>query len=127
MFDEIKFTMEVEENNCIPFLDILLIRNKDGSIWQKVFKKKAHIDKYLHADSHHHPAQKMGVLQTLFTRACRITYEIHTKEEITYLRKTFTSLGYNNKDIFKAIQKANSSNKKDKSNNPLLLLPISSM
>lgn len=40
MFDEIKFTMEVEENNCIPFLDIFLIRNKDDSIGHKVFRKR---------------------------------------------------------------------------------------
>lgn len=57
---DVKFTMETEENNCISFLDILLIINKDGSIGYKVFMKKAHTDNYLHADSHHHRAQKWG-------------------------------------------------------------------
>ena len=53
---DIQFTMEGEENNCIPFLDILLIRNEDGSLGHKVFRKKAHTDNYLHVDSHHYLA-----------------------------------------------------------------------
>jgi len=60
----------------------------------------------------------MGVLQTLITRACRISYENHTEEEISYLKRTFANLGYNNKSIFKAIQKAKSRNNINKSNNP---------
>ena len=29
--DNIKFTMEIEENNRLPFLDVLISRNEDGS------------------------------------------------------------------------------------------------
>jgi len=54
--------MEVEENNNIPLLDILLHRNKHGSLGHKVFRKKGHTDNYLHAKSHHHPAQNIGVI-----------------------------------------------------------------
>lgn len=118
MSEDIKFTMEVEENNWIPFLDILLIRRNDGSIGHKVFRKKAHTDSYLHADSHHHPAQKMGVLQTLFTRAYRISDINHTEEEISYLKRTFANLGYNNKSIYKAIQKAKSDSNINKVKDP---------
>ena len=56
--NDIKFTMETEENNCIPFLDILLMIKEDGSIGHKVFRKKAHTNNYLHADSHHHPTKR---------------------------------------------------------------------
>ena len=115
---DIKFTMEMEENNCIPFLDILLIRNNDGSIGHKVFRKKAHTNNYLHADSHHHPAQKIGVLQTLFTRACIISDDNHTNEEITYLKRTFANLGYNSKSILTAIKKAKSGSNINKTENP---------
>jgi len=77
--NDIKFTMEVEEKNKIQFLEILLIRNEDGSLGHKVFTKKAHIDNYVHADSHHHPAQNMGVLRTIFTRAFKISYTSHSE------------------------------------------------
>ena len=35
--DHIKFTMEVEENNCLAFLDVLLTRKTDGTIARQVF------------------------------------------------------------------------------------------
>ena len=34
--DSIKFTMEMEENNCLPFLDTLIIRKQDGGVSHKV-------------------------------------------------------------------------------------------
>ena len=51
-----KFTMELEENGSIPFLDVLLTRKEDGTLGHEVFRKKTHMDSYLHADSHHHPS-----------------------------------------------------------------------
>ena len=35
--DHIKFTMEVKENNSLPFLDVLLTRKTDGTIARQVF------------------------------------------------------------------------------------------
>ena len=69
----IKFTMELEENGSIPFLDVLLIRKEDGTLGHRVFIKKTHTLSYLHADSHHHPSQKIGVLNTLAVKASRIS------------------------------------------------------
>ena len=53
---EIKFTMELEENGKIAFLDVLISRKEDGTLGHQVYKKKAHTDSYLHADSYHHPS-----------------------------------------------------------------------
>ena len=58
------------------------------------------------------PAQKMGVLVTLFMRAFKISDDNHIEEEIAYLRKAFTNIGYRNRDIIKAIQRAKSENKR---------------
>lgn len=69
---DIQFTMEIEENGWIPFLDILIIRKLDGYLDHKVFRKKTHIENYLHAYSHLFPAQKIGVIKTLATTAFRI-------------------------------------------------------
>lgn len=107
----IKFTMEVEENNNISFLDIILIRNEDGTLGHKIFKNKAHTDNYLHADSHHHLTQKMGVLRTLFTRSVRISNTSHVDEEIEYSRKVFANIRYKNMDIIKTIRRARFKNK----------------
>lgn len=69
--DHIKFTMEIQENNCLPLLDVLITKKADGSLAHQVYQKKTHTDKYLHADSHHHPSQKNGILNTLATRAIK--------------------------------------------------------
>ena len=53
--NSIKFTMEMEENNSLPFLDTLIIRKQDGGISHKVHRNKTHTEQYLHALSHHNP------------------------------------------------------------------------
>jgi len=85
--------MELEENMSIPFLDVLINRKEDGSLGHKVFRKSTHIESYLHTDSHHHPAQKFGVLNTL-------------NEENEHLFSTFHSIGYKEKEIKRSIEKA---------------------
>jgi len=75
--EHIKFAMELEYNNIIPFLDILMTRKHDGTLGHKVFRKKTHTNNYLHAESHHHPSQKMGVLNIMAIREARISNKEH--------------------------------------------------
>ena len=79
--DSIKFTMELEESNCLPFLDTLIIRKQNGGVSHKVYRKKTHTEQYLHALSHHHPQQKMGVMNTLITKAIKISDTEHLESE----------------------------------------------
>ena len=90
----------------IPFLDILIIRKEDGSLGHKVFRKSTHTESYLHADSHHHPAQKFGVLNTLAIRTLRISDSEHLDEEKKHLVSTFKSIGYKEQETKKAIERA---------------------
>ena len=90
----IKFTMEKEIDGCLPFLDILISKNIDGSLSHLVFRKKTHTEQYLHADSHHFPAQKMGVLNTLATRALRISDNKSFDKESSHLLNVFVENGY---------------------------------
>jgi len=75
--NDIKFTMELEENNSIPFLDVLINRKQDGSLGHTIYRKNTHTYNYLHSNSHHHPNQKLGVLKTLATRAIKIFDKEH--------------------------------------------------
>jgi len=59
--NDIKFTMELEDNNCIPFPNILITRNEDGPLGHQVFKKKTHSVNYLHANTHHYLTHKFGI------------------------------------------------------------------
>ena len=67
----LQFTIELEENRCLPFLDTMTIRS-NGKIEVDIYRKPTHTDKYLHHDSHHRLQHKLSVLSTLFDRAEKI-------------------------------------------------------
>ena len=64
----ITFTFEEEEDNKIPFLDVLILRN-GSSIETTVYRKFTHNDVYLHWDSFSPNSWKVGSLKTLLLRA----------------------------------------------------------
>ena len=65
----IQFTIERESDGQLPFLDILLNREEDGSISTSVYRKATHTDQYLCFHSHHPAAHKRAVVRTLMCRA----------------------------------------------------------
>ena len=64
----IKFTMEKENNGELAFLDTLLKRY-NGEIPVLVYRKPTHTDQYLHSSSHQHTNCKESVVSSLFNRA----------------------------------------------------------
>lgn len=61
--------MEKESRGQLPFLDILLSREEDGSISTSVHRKATHTDQYLSFHSHHPASHKRAVVRTLMCRA----------------------------------------------------------
>ncbi|XP_071439457.1 uncharacterized protein [Hetaerina americana] len=102
----IQFTMETEKNKRLPFLDILIERKRDGSLGHQVYRKPTHTDLYLNGRSHHHPAQKRGVISTLVHRATSVSDQEHLEAEIKHLRKTFQQNGYGTREINMALKRA---------------------
>lgn len=74
--DSIRFTMEQEVNGSFPFLDVLISKKDDSSSSHKFFRNKTHVEKYLHANFHHYPAKKLGVLNTLSTPALEFMIKV---------------------------------------------------
>ena len=64
----IKFTMEVESNKQLPFLDVLVERD-DDKLQTKVYRKATHTGRYLHYQSNHHKSVKIGIARCLYDRA----------------------------------------------------------
>ena len=67
----IKFTMEMEIDGQLPFLDVLVKKNGD-KLSTTVFRKKMHTDQYINYGLNHHPMIKSGVIKCLKTRMDRI-------------------------------------------------------
>ena len=95
--------MEIEDNNNIPFLNILIWKQNDGSLSHRVYYKKAHIDRDLHAESRHHLAQKIGVINTLETRSIRVPNSDHVEQELNHLDDVFKKNGYKEHQLKKVV------------------------
>lgn len=94
LHSNIKFTLEVEKNGMLPFLDVLVCRKQDGSLGHGVYRKRTHPDLYLNARSSHHAAQKTTVLSTLVYRDRAIADKASIPGELQHLWDVFRANGY---------------------------------
>ena len=60
--DSIKFTVEQEVGNAIPFLDVLIICS-NGQLTTKAYRKPTHATRYLNFNSCHNFSQKVVLLK----------------------------------------------------------------
>ena len=104
--EDIKFTMEIEEDNSLPFLYILLSRKEDGFLAHQVYRKKMHVDKCIRYDSHHHLTQNISIINTLTIRAKRIFDFAHLDIELEHLTKIFKNNSYSENLIRKTIKRS---------------------
>ena len=75
----IKFIMETENNNQLPFLDTLIQRSKNGKLSSSIFRKPTDTDCYLNFISDHPLQHKRAVFDTLMHRA--VTLPCHKLEK----------------------------------------------
>jgi hypothetical protein len=61
----IQFTMEIESDSAIAFLDVLVNR-KGTTLATKVYGKPTHTGRYLNINSNHPPHVKRGLIQSLY-------------------------------------------------------------
>jgi hypothetical protein len=70
----IHFTMEIESDGAIPFLDVLDIR-KETTLVTKVYRKPTNTGRYLSFNSNHPPHVKRGLIQSFHKRTSTICQE----------------------------------------------------
>jgi hypothetical protein len=66
--EETKFTIEKEENDCLPFLDVR-VKRKNNKIVTEVYRKPTDSGLILQYDSNHPLTVKKGLVNTLLHRA----------------------------------------------------------
>ena len=65
----IKFTIEHETNDSIPFLDFCVTQKASWGLMTKIYKKPTHTNRYLNFNSAHSMSQKQGLVKCLLKRA----------------------------------------------------------
>ena len=91
----IQFTCEREVEGVLPFLDIRLQRNSDGSVSTSVYRKPTHTDRYLDFCSHHPLQHKVSVVRTLVSRANRLCSSVASGSvELAHISKALMTNGY---------------------------------
>ena len=90
----IKFTVEMENNNSLPFLDTLLTRRQDGGLNIGVYRKSSHTDRYLQYSSHQPAHVRRGVASCLFHRARTIPTGDNVQLEEEHLRRVLKDNGF---------------------------------
>ena len=91
----IRFTMEIEKDNTIPFLDTSVSRDSNGLLTTTVYRKPTHTDQYLAYDSHHPQSVKRGIVKCLYDRAKHLTSKPSAiSKEKKHLSSVLVSNGY---------------------------------
>jgi hypothetical protein len=101
--NSIHITMETKSEGHLPFLDIDIYRRPEGSLGHKVYRKPAHTNLYLNARSHHHLSSKQAALSTLIHRARALCDQDSLHAELEFLKDIFRCNGYNDWQIYKAL------------------------
>ena len=95
----IKFTMEKESNDSLPFLDILLIKRTYGSIKRRLYRKPTWNGQYLHFQSSVPLQFKRNLVYCLANRVRKIrSYDV-LDHELMIVKNTFKFNGYPDKFI----------------------------
>ena len=96
----IKFTYEIENKGQLPFLDVLVTRNKLGGLSTSVYRKATCSNIYLNAESCNPKSHKESVIRTLVLRA--VTHSSNKKalkKELDHLNKVAILNGYSKWDV----------------------------
>lgn len=90
----LRFTCELEQNNSLPFLDVLVQRSDTGQLLTSVYRKPTWTGLYSHFLSFVPISHKRNLVYNLFHRASRICSPHLLEAEQSLLRSTLEANGY---------------------------------
>ena len=91
----IKFTIEFEQNNAIPFLDILITRNQNSTFMTSIYRKKTFTGLYTKWDSFTPRKYKINLIRSLTYRYNRLCSSGSLLQSALHdLRKLLLQNGY---------------------------------
>lgn len=101
----LKFTVEIEDNCSIPYLDIRIIRNKDGTVSTDFYQKPTCSNRILNYNSAHPMVQKTGTAYGFISRVLTLSSEEFHNINIGRLHNILGMNGYPASLVHRLIQK----------------------
>ena len=99
----IKFTMETEVENKLPFLDVMIERS-DNKLITSIYRKLTFKGQYINFQSFCSVKRKTNLIRTLCDRAAKICSPERLKTELEYISKILQENGYPEKLIRKVME-----------------------
>ena len=118
-----KFTIEIESEGFIAFLDTKTTRQDDGSITVSVYMKATHTNRYLDFKSHHHPQHKHSVVRTLMDRAKNVPSTEEALRETKRVAEALTANNYPANFIYNGRQLNRQQEVNDTDQRSMVILP----
>ena len=100
----LRFTMEKEQNNCLPFLDVLVEKNC-SSFETSIYRKATFSGQYVHWNSFSPKKRKISLIHTLVHRALSICSKNKVQEELENIRNILSTNGYPDDVVSTSISK----------------------
>jgi hypothetical protein len=102
----IKFTVEIENDGDLPFLDILISRGDNNTIEFSIYRKPTHTDRYITSDSHHCGGHKQAAFHSMVHRMFTTPMRAEKlEEEKAYIYEVGRLNGYPKEFVGKIIKK----------------------
>lgn len=115
--EEIKFTIETEEDHSLPYLDMRLIRDETTSIKTKFYQKPSNKGRILNFKSAHPLYQKINTAYGLISRILKLTSEEYWPDQIQLAKELLMKNNYPTYHINTLINKFTN----NRNNNPTII------
>lgn len=103
---KIQFTVESEENGKLPYLDLLLIRNSDGSLSHDWYRKETAAGRILNYNSHHPKHQRINTALGLLKRVRLLCSPELVENSIEDAKRILLDNGYPYKTVKQLIMRS---------------------
>ncbi|VEL41158.1 unnamed protein product [Protopolystoma xenopodis] len=90
---KIQFTMEVEDGERLPFLDVEVVRF-NGTLKKKLYQRSPMQVIILNFRSHHNYRLKIGIMRSMIIRSLRLTDAEFWEDELDKLTRILLGNGY---------------------------------
>lgn len=87
-YPSIKFTIEIEKDGRLPFLDVM-VQRRDAVIEFDVYRKPTNVPRYIPADSHCPRSHKHAAFNSMVYRLCKLPLKaVNYMKELDYKRSS---------------------------------------